>query len=115
MAQRLPPRNHDPIEAAREALQRLRSAEDWDEPTPVVHVNVHQAPAARRSSPPPPPLLPPSPLRSAAPRSDSVVLVVLRIVGQSVQRMPPLGLVLIFLVLILAWVYLAVRGKVPVP
>ncbi len=108
----LPPHS-DPLERARAALQALRAADDWNEPTPVVHVNVHQAAAARRSSPPPPPPAPPRSL--AAPRSDGVVVLVLRIVGQGVQRMPPVGLVLIFALLILVWAYLAVHGKAPVP
>jgi hypothetical protein len=91
----------DPLEAARSSLQKLRSTTDWDEATPVVHVNVQQAAATRRSTPPPP--------------REGVILVVLRIVGQGVQRMPPLGIVLIFAMLILAWAYLAVHGKAPVP
>lgn len=112
MAERRP-LHSDPIELARSELQKLRAADDWNEPTPVVHVNVHQAAAARRSSPPPPPLLPV--VRSAAPRSEPVIVVVLRIVGQGFQRMPPLGVVLIFALLIAAWVYLAIHGKAPVP
>jgi hypothetical protein len=100
MAQRLP-RPSDPLDGARESLQRLRAARDWDEATPVVHVNVQ--PPARRSTPP-------------APKpSEGTLLVVLRIVGQGVQRMPPIGVVLIFAMLILAWVYLAVHGKAPIP
>lgn len=106
-------RQSDPLDGARAELQRLRAATDWNEATPVVHVNVQQAPAARRSTPPPPPLL--APPRSLAPRSEGAVLVVLRIVGQGVQRMPPVGVVLIFAMLIAAWVYLAVNGKAPVP
>lgn len=95
---RLPQRN-DPLELARSALQALRSADDWDEPTPVVHVNVQQATAARRSTPP-------------APKPDpgwrqSVVVVF--------QRFPPWGAVLVAIVAILAWVYLATHGKAPVP
>ena len=95
-------RHNDPLEGARSSLQKLRAADDWNEATPVVHVNVQQAAAARRSTPP-------------APRPESTVLVVLRIVGNGFQRMPPIGLVLIFAMLILAWVYLAVHGKAPVP
>lgn len=91
----------NPLEAARSELQRLRAARDWDEATPVVHVNVQQAAAARRSTPPPP--------------REGVVLVVLGIVKQGVLRMPPLGVVLIFAMMILAWAYLAVHGKAPVP
>jgi hypothetical protein len=98
---RLPRRSGDPLDDARSSLQTLRAAEDWDEPTPVVHVNVQQAAAARRSTPPPP--------------REPVVLVVLRIVGQGVQRMPPLGVVLIFAMLIAAWVFLAIHGKAPIP
>lgn len=106
----------DPLEAARSDLQRLRDAQDWNESTPVVHVNVQQAPAARRSTPPPPPPAAPVTVRThSPPRSEGVVLVVLRIVGQGVQRMPPLGVVLIFAMLIAAWVFLAVNGKAPVP
>lgn len=91
----------NPLEAARSELQALRKSRDWDEATPVVHVNVQQAAAARRSTPPPP--------------REGVVLVVLGIVKQGVSRMPPLGVVLIFAMLILAWAYLAVHGKAPVP
>lgn len=67
----------------------------------MVHVNVQQAAAARRSTPPPKP--------------EPVVLVVLRIVGNGFQRMPPLGVVLIFAMLIAGWVYLAIHGKAPIP
>ncbi len=110
-------RQSDPLDAARAELQRLRDADDWNEATPVVHVNVQQAPAARRSTPPAPP---PAPALAAAPRSlvpsrEGIVFVVLRIVGHGVQRMPPVGLVLIFAMLIVAWVFLAVNGKAPVP
>lgn len=91
-------RHDDPLEGARSSLQRLRAADDWNEATPVVHVNV-QPPAARRSTPP-------------APKPDpgwrqSVVVVF--------QRFPPWGAVLVAIVAILAWVYLAVHGKAPVP
>jgi len=91
----------DPLDEARAELALLRDSDDWNEPTPVVHVSVQQAAAARRSTPPPP--------------REGVVLVVLRIVGQGVQRMPPIGVVLIFAMLIAAWVFLAVNGKAPVP
>ncbi len=90
-------RHDDPLEGARESLQNLRAARDWDEATPVVHVNVQPA---RRSTPKPP--------------QESTIIVVLRIVGQGFQRMPPIGLVLIFALLIAAYVYLAVHGKAPV-
>ena len=94
----------DPLELARSALQELRAAPDWNEATPVVHVNV-QPPAARRSSPPPPPR------RSlAAPDRGT-----LQIVVAVFQRFPPWGAVLVAVVLILAWAYLAVHGKAPVP
>lgn len=94
-----PPRPSNSLEAARSELQRLRGAPDWDESTPVVHVNVQQAAAARRSTP-------------AAPKPDagwrqSVVVVF--------QRFPPWGAVLVAIVAILAWAYLAVHGKAPVP
>lgn len=105
-------RQSDPLDAARSELQKLRDSDDWNEATPVVHVNVQQAPAARRSTPPPPPL---PVARSLTPAREGVVFVVLRIVGHSVQRMPPVGLVLIFAMLIAAWVFLAVNGKAPVP
>ena len=51
MGSRQPPQN-DPLEAAREALARLKDADDWDEPTGRTEVTVHlqHAPA-----PPPPP------------------------------------------------------------
>ncbi len=95
-------RHGDPLDGARSALQKARNAPDWDEQTPVVHVNVQPPPpAALRSTRPP--------------RSEPVVIVALRIVGQGFSRMPPLGLVLIFAMLILAWAYLAVHGKAPVP
>jgi len=94
------PRALDPLDGARSSLQKLRAADDWNEATPVIHVNM-PPPAARRSTPPPP--------------REGVVLVVLRIVGQGVQRMPPVGIVLIFALLILVWAYLAVHGKAPVP
>lgn len=97
-----PRRPSEHLDGARNALQKLRSSNDWDEPTPVIHVNVQQAPAAARASTRPPP-------------REGVVLVVLRIVGQGVQRMPPVGIVIIFGMLILAWAYLAVHGKAPVP
>lgn len=106
MAQRLPQRS-DPLEAARSELQKLRAADDWNEPTPVVHVNVQQAAAARRSSPPPP--------RSLAAPREGVIVLVLRIAREGVNRMPPIGVVLIFAMLIAAWVYLAIHGKAPVP
>jgi hypothetical protein len=94
-------RHSDPLDGARSALQKLRAASDWNEATPVVHVNVQQAAAARRSTPPPP--------------REGVVLVVLGIVKQGVLRMPPVGVVLIFAMLILAWAFLAMHGKAPVP
>ena len=96
-----PRRPSEHLDGARTSLQKLRTSSDWDELTPVVHLTVQQAAAARRSTPPPP--------------REGVVLVVLRIVGQGVQRMPPLGVVLIFAMIILAWAYLAVHGKTPVP
>lgn len=95
------PLHSDPLEGARSELQKLRAAPDWDEATPVVHVNVQQAAATRRSTPPPP--------------REGVVVLVLGIVKQGVSRMPPFGVVLIFAMLILAWAYLAVHGKAPVP
>lgn len=101
MAQR---QNNDPLEAARAELQRLRVAPDWNEATPVVHVSV-QPPAARRSSPPPPPR------RSLAAAPERTLQVVVAVF----QRFPPWGAVLVAVVLILAWAYLAVHGKAPVP
>jgi hypothetical protein len=89
-----PLRQSDPLEGARAELQRLRQAEDWNESTPVVHVNVQ--PAAKRSTPAPPPSK-------------------LQVVVQVFQRFPPWGAVLVAIVLILAWAYLAVHGKAPVP
>jgi len=101
MAENRPRPSGNPLDDARSALQGLRAASDWNEATPVVHVNVQQAAAARRSTPPPP--------------REGVVVLVLGIVKQGVSRMPPLGVVLIFAMLILAWAYLAVHGKAPVP
>lgn len=91
-------RHNDPLEGARDSLQKLRAAGDWNEATPVVHVNVQQA-AAKTPLPP----------------REGVVLVVLRIVGQGVQRMPPIGVAIIFAMLIAAWAYLAAHDKAPVP
>lgn len=48
MASRQPPQN-DPLEAAREALARLKDADDWDEPTGRTEVTVN----LRHPSPPP--------------------------------------------------------------
>lgn len=107
-------RHSDPIEGARSELQSLRNATDWNESTPVVHVNVQQAAAARRSSPPPLPAPLPAPRSMAAPR-EGVIVLVLRIAREGVNRMPPLGVVLIFAMLIAAWVVLAIHGKAPIP
>lgn len=98
----------DPLELARAELQKLRDADDWNEATPVVHVNV-QPPAARRSTPPPPP-------RSLrAPAQQSTLQVVLTFAGGAINRMPPAGIVAVAIALIAAWAYLAVHGKAPVP
>lgn len=94
----LRPRQSDPLDGARSELQALRASKDWDEATPVVHLSVHQAAAARRSTPPAP---------KPAPGWQSVVVVF--------QRFPPWGAVLVAVVAILAWAYLAVHGKAPIP
>lgn len=101
---------HDPLEEARASLQRLRKADDWNEATPVVHVNV-QPPAARRSTPPPPP----APRSLRAPAQQSTLQIVLTFAGGAIQRMPPAGIVAVAIALIAAWAYLAVHGKAPVP
>jgi hypothetical protein len=100
-----PPHHGDPIEEARKALQQLRDAPDWDEPTPVVHVNV-QAPA-RRTSPPAPPPAPPA----------GTLQIVVQGVGGVFQRLPKWGAVIVAVVAIIvgAWVYLAIHGKAPSP
>ena len=99
-------RHDDPLDGARSSLQKLRAADDWNEATPVVHVNVQQQPqpqplAARRTT--------------APPKGEGVIVMVVRVVGQGFQRMPPLGIVLIFAMLIAAWVFLAMNGKAPSP
>lgn len=94
-------RHDDPLEGARSSLQKLRAAPDWDEATPVVHVNVQQQPAAKRSPPPPPP--------------PGTLQIVLQFAGGALQRMPAWGVVVVAVVAIAAWVYLAVHGKAPVP
>lgn len=96
-----PPQRNDPLELARSALQALRAADDWDEPTPVVHVSVQQAAAARRSTPA-------APKPAPEPGKLQALVVVF-------QRFPPWGAVLVAIVAILAWVYLATHGKAPVP
>ncbi len=95
-----PRRPSEHLDSARNALQKLRKSGDWDEPTPVINLTVQQAAAAQRTPPPP---------------REGVVVLVLGIVKQGVGRMPPLGIVLIFAMLILAWAYLAVHGKAPIP
>lgn len=93
-------RQSDPLEAARAELAKLREADDWDEPTPLqVHVNV--PPAAKRTP--------------APPAQPGTVVVVLQTVGGVFKRMPPWGAVVVAVVLIVAWAYLAVHGKAPVP
>lgn len=88
-------RQNDPLEAARAELARLRQADDWDEPTPLqVHLNM--PPAAKRSPAPPPPSK-------------------LQVVVAVFQRFPPWGSVVVAVVLIIAWAYLAVHGKAPIP
>jgi hypothetical protein len=95
-------RHDDPLEGARSSLQKLRKADDWNEATPVVHVNVQQPqPLARRTT--------------APPKGEGVIVMVVRVVGQGFQRMPPIGIVLIFAMLIAAWVFLAIHGKAPSP
>ncbi len=98
-------RHDDPLEGARSSLQKLRAADDWNEATPVVHVNVQQQPpqplAARRTT--------------APPKGEGVIVMVVRVVGQGFQRMPPIGIVLIFAMLIAAWVFLAIHDKAPSP
>jgi len=96
MARRL---NNDPLDGARDSLRKLRAADDWNEATPVVHVNV-QPPPPRTPAPPPPRTTDPSKLR---------------IVVAVFQRFPPWGAVIVAIVLILAWAYLAAHGKAPVP
>lgn len=98
------PLHNDPIELARSELQKLRAADDWNEPTPVVHVNVQQAAAARRSTPPAP--------KPADPGKLQIIVVAVRDVF---HRFPPWGAVLVAVALIAAWAYLAVHGKAPVP
>lgn len=93
-------RQSDPLEAARAELARLRQADDWDEPTPL-QVMVNMPPAAKRTTPPAP-----------APSSLQVVLQVGR---DAVHRMPAWGVVVVSVVGIAAWVYLAVHGKAPIP
>jgi len=91
MARRL---NNDPLDGARDSLRKLRAAGDWNEATPVVHVNVQ-----------------PPPHRTPRPTDPSK----LRIVVAVFQRFPPWGAVIVAIVLILAWAYLAAHGKAPVP
>ncbi len=99
---RLP--SDDAIAKARAGLQKLRDASDWNEATPVVHVNVQQAAAARRTTPAAP--KPPDPGKL------QIVVVAVRDVF---HRFPPWGAVVVAVVAILAWAYLAVHGKAPVP
>jgi hypothetical protein len=69
-----------------------------------VHVNVQPSRRQQRSKRPaaPPPPQPPG--------TSSFC----EFVGQAVQRMPPWGVVIVFVVLIAAYAYLAVHGKAPV-
>jgi hypothetical protein len=39
----------------------------------------------------------------------------LQLAGAAIARVPPWGIVIVATVLILAWAYLAVHGKAPVP
>ncbi len=100
MGQRERPRQTDPLESARESLKKLRAADDWDEPTPVVHV--HVPPLPTRPTPLPPP-------RSIAPRNS------IELAGSALKRFPPWGGVLVAIVAILVYAYLALHGKTPPP
>lgn len=91
----------DPLEGARRQLRQLRDSRDWDEATPVVHVNVQPPPA-----PPAPP-----PQRTPPPPPAPWWRDVLQLAG----RMPAWGIVVVFLAFIVAWVVLALHGKAPVP
>lgn len=107
----------DPLEAAREELKKLRAAEDWDEPTPtdrltpVIHVHAFP-PALERPRPlpsPAPPPPPPAPLKSIAPRTA------FELAGAALKRFPPWGGVLVVIVGLLVYAYLALHGKAPAP
>jgi hypothetical protein len=83
---------NDPTELV---LQDDMPAEDWDEATPL-HLHVNMPPAAKRTTP--------------APAASK-----LQVVVQVFQRFPPWGAVLVAVVLIVAWAYLATHGKAPIP
>lgn len=109
MAEARRPTKTDPLEAARDELQRLRAADDWDESTPnrltpVVHVHAFPPPALERPSP-----TPPAPLKSVAPRTA------FELAGAALKRFPPWGAVLVVIVTVLVYAYLALHGKAPAP
>ena len=94
-------RSSDPLEGARSSLQKIRAAKDWDEATPVVHVSVQQPPAAKRTPAPPPP--------------PGTLQIIVQGVGGLFERFPKWGGVLVAVVAILAYVYLATHGRAPAP
>lgn len=107
----------DPLEAAREELRKLRAADDWDEQTPTDRltpvIHVHAFPPVERSRPlplpSPAPPAPTPPLKSVAPRTT------LELAGATVKRVPPWGIIIVIVVALLVYAYLALHGKAPAP
>lgn len=101
MVSKFTPRPSDPLELAERGLEKLRDADDWDEPTaPSIHVNL----------PAPAPLPAVSPATSSTPSPS-----VLRVVLTTAQRFPPWGAVIVAVAAIAGYVALALAGKAPVP
>jgi hypothetical protein len=95
----------DPLELAESALEELREADDWEEPTkPQIMINLPAAavppPAERRPSP-----APVSTLASSAPPATPTAVVV-----TIWRRFPPWGGVLVAVVLIVAYTVLRLAG-----
>jgi hypothetical protein len=92
----------DPLELAESALDELRDADDWEEPTkPQIMINLPAAaipPAAERRPSP-------APLASSAPPATPTAVVV-----TIWRRFPPWGGVLVALAVIGAYLWLRLAG-----
>lgn len=101
---RQPPRSElDPLDQAEQALEELRDATDWDEPTaPQIMINI--PPASERL--PRPPRTPGALMTSSSTPSGGTVIAIWR-------RLPPWGGVVVAVVAIVAYTVLALAGKLP--
>jgi len=97
----------DPLELADRDLERLRDADDWEEPTrPQVMINIPAAalppPSERRTRPE----TPAATLSASPPGTHGVVITLWR-------RLPPWGGVVVAVTAIVAYTVLGLAGKLP--